>query len=722
MCYKYVTKKCSRGDSCEEGHDFKTNHNTKILQNFYLEDADSQLLLKLMQSSVDEVVVPEICDHYNVGECECGSECTEMHLCLNSILGTCNDWCLLNHDILEPQCQKLLKMGGVKTYYSKRDLKNHLRVRQKEQRLDAIMKQERRSSRLVEEASRRKVFHADEDDGEVEVPEILQNFYLEDADSQLLLKLMQSSVDEVVVPEICDHYNVGECECGSECTEMHLCLNSILGTCNDWCLLNHDILEPQCQKLLKMGGVKTYYSKRDLKNHLRVRQKEQRLDAIMKQERRSSRLVEEASRRKVFHADEDDGEVEVPEVCIFLLNDRCLDGERGRCKRLHAGMPYHWQVKNPVTNKWINLSKNQSFRLEQNFADPSKVKVQLDSFTSEEVHLTKRSQLRSLFQDESYEVDLNEVKNEGMKLRNMQTQAIMDIRRLSTESHVMTGGKKHSTIWCWYFLDKSGKWMEYGSTTAEHNSFSNLKSADIEKQFCTVQGSGCIAFSTNKFKYEVNFQTMKQKNLMTNVQRDIRRRPAPPDGSSNLVNVLKYRHVPSHWVPMQETETCKMVPLYPESQEYQNVASLMPGFTVRKITRVQNPYLWEMYQNKRLVLLKKYNNDAGKVNERVLFHGTPSQNIQSICEQNFDWRLHGTANGSVFGKGVYFATNPQISTGYSKGGGAIFAAKVLVGSAAVGKSSMARPPTGYDSTTGLNGSLFVMYYDQDYYPEYLVEF
>ncbi|CAG0887068.1 unnamed protein product [Darwinula stevensoni] len=473
MCYKYVAKKCSRGDSCEEGHDFKTNHNTKILRKFHLEDADSQLLLKLMQSSGDVVVVPGICDYYNVGECKYGSGCTKMHLCLNYILGTCNDGCQLNHDILESHCERLLKNSGVKMDSSRKDLKNFLkREWQKEQKLDAIAERKEKAD----------------------------------------------------------------------------------------------------------------------------------------QEKQRRRQLEEAARRKVFHADEDDGEVEVPEVCIFLLNDRCLDGERGRCKRLHAGTPYHWQVKNPVTNKWINLSKNQSFRLEQNFADPSKVKVQLDSFTSEEVHLTKRSQLRSLFQDESYEVDFI-----GMKLRNMQTQARMDIRRLSTESHVMTGGKKHSTIWCWHFLDISGKWMEYGATTAEHSSSSDLKSADIEKQYCTAQGNGRITFSTNKFKYEINFQTMKQKNLQTNKQRDILRRPAPPDGSSNQVNVLKYRHVPSHWVPMQETETCKMVPLDPGSQEYLNVAALMPGFTVRKITRVQNPYLWEMYQNRRLVLLKKYNNNAGRV-------------------------------------------------------------------------------------------------------------
>ncbi|CAG0890488.1 unnamed protein product [Darwinula stevensoni] len=411
-------------------------------------------------------------------------------------------------------------------------------------------------------------------------------------------KYASSSNDEVAVPGICGRYNAMECEASSGCIELHLCLNYILDSCTGGCLLNHDILDPQCEQLLKNAGVET--SRKDLKMMLRMELKEQRLDAIFELQRQCRRQMEEAAKRKVFHAHEDDGEVEVPEVCIFLLNGRCLDGESGLCKRLHAGTPYHWQVMDPVTNKWINLSKNQSFKLEHNFSDPAKDTVQLDSFTSEEVHLTERRQLKELLNDTSYEMDFK-----SMKL-NTETKGGMDIRRLSTQSYVMTGGKKHSTIWWWYFLDVSGKWMKYGDTTAEHKSSSDLKSADIEKQF--LQGNGCVGFRTKKFKYEINFETMQQENLKTNTRRDIRRRPAPPEGSSNT----QYRHLPSHWVPMQEAERCKMVLLDLGSQEFLNVAAHMPSFTICKITRVQNPNLWEKYQNKRLELLRKYNDNAGQ--------------------------------------------------------------------------------------------------------------
>lgn len=47
------------------------------------------------------------------------------------------------------------------------------------------------------------------------------------------------------------------------------------------------------------------------------------------------------------------------------------------------------------------------------------------------------------------------------------------------------------------------------------------------------------------------------------------------------------------------------------------------------------------------------------INEKQLFHGTNSKHVDSICRNNFDWRLCGT-NGTSFGKGwmplivVYF--------------------------------------------------------------------
>ncbi|CAG0881385.1 unnamed protein product [Darwinula stevensoni] len=315
---------------------------------------------------------------------------------------------------------------------------------------------------------------------------------------------------------------------------------------------------------------------------------------------------EKALERKVFHADEDDGEVEVPQICPFLLNDRCVDGEEGRCQRLHATTSYHWQVRHPETGKWINLSKIQSFELEKHFADP--------------INHTPSS------------------------------------------------------------------WLSIGASPVS---------------------SGLLLAELRLFKAN-----------LTGSERKVRRRPAPPKSSPAPIDAPMYKQFPSHWIPMSDTETCRMVAIDSNSQEYRKIASLITCFNIRQITRVQNPYLWEMYQNKKSQLLRE---QPTAVNEMDLFHGTSSINIISICLRNFDWRLHGSANGSAFGKGVYFTSNPQTAAGYCRGGGCIFVVKVLVGNSTVGNQFMTHPPAGFHSTTDSSGRIIVKYHDQDYYPLYVVE-
>ena len=84
------------------------------------------------------------------------------------------------------------------------------------------------------------------------------------------------------------------------------------------------------------------------------------------------------------------------------------------------------------------------------------------------------------------------------------------------------------------------------------------------------------------------------------------------------------------------------------------------------------------------------------VNERQLFHGTSPENVEAICKQNFDWRLHGK-NATAYGQGSYFALNSSYSDSYAKkdttGSKFMFVAKVLVGSYTTGQSSYRRPPS-----------------------------
>ena len=111
--------------------------------------------------------------------------------------------------------------------------------------------------------------------------------------------------------------------------------------------------------------------------------------------------------------------------------------------------------------------------------------------------------------------------------------------------------------------------------------------------------------------------------------------------------------------------------------------------------------------------------------------------MEAICQQGFDWRMCGT-NGTLFGKGTYFACkanyshcytlNQGSSTGYRQ----MFLAKVVVGSYTNGNSSLSRPPPKdpkdpyvlYDSCcdNARNPAIFVVFENNQSYPEFLITY
>lgn len=88
---------------------------------------------------------------------------------------------------------------------------------------------------------------------------------------------------------------------------------------------------------------------------------------------------------------------------------------------------------------------------------------------------------------------------------------------------------------------------------------------------------------------------------------------------------------------------------------------------------------------------------------------------------------------TVHGKGIYFATDASYSVNYAKTDGSgiryMYVARVAVGEFTVGSTEMKVPPKksgniSYDSVVNRvsNPSIFVMFYDNQYYPEYLITF
>ena len=137
-------------------------------------------------------------------------------------------------------------------------------------------------------------------------------------------------------------------------------------------------------------------------------------------------------------------------------------------------------------------------------------------------------------------------------------------------------------------------------------------------------------------------------------------------------------------------------------------------------------------------LRKKENMVASARNEKQLFHGTTSDTVEAICRQNFDWRVCGK-NGTVFGKGSYFAVDASYSHCYAnatrdeQSSQFMFLAKVLVGLYVKGERNYQRPPRKepsnpasdlYDSCVDneSNPKIFVVFDKDQFYPEYLITY
>ncbi|TFJ99862.1 Poly ADP-ribose polymerase 15 [Platysternon megacephalum] len=184
-----------------------------------------------------------------------------------------------------------------------------------------------------------------------------------------------------------------------------------------------------------------------------------------------------------------------------------------------------------------------------------------------------------------------------------------------------------------------------------------------------------------------------------------------------------------HWEPMGES----LVELVEGSEEYREVAEgfkqTAPGYYILHIQRVQNRVLWVPYCWQRRWMEEK--NPPGELNERLLYHGTRPENRRSIQEIG----LRNTCRKvGIYGQGLYFAVEAAQSADYAKpdahGHRFMFQVRVLTGQFTQGKEDMALPPEKpdgggrYDSVVNVvsRPSIFVTFFDDLPYPEYLITF
>jgi len=97
------------------------------------------------------------------------------------------------------------------------------------------------------------------------------------------------------------------------------------------------------------------------------------------------------------------------------------------------------------------------------------------------------------------------------------------------------------------------------------------------------------------------------------------------------------------------------------------------GGEVLEAWKVDNPLLAFEYKSRRDGLKRELGREADKLEG---FHGTHPENVISICSGGFD---AGRRAGQVYGAGEYFAKNPHVSIGYSKGGQYMLVCRLTLG-------------------------------------------
>ncbi|XP_038008917.1 zinc finger CCCH-type antiviral protein 1-like isoform X2 [Motacilla alba alba] len=388
------------------------------------------------------------------------------------------------------------------------------------------------------------------------------------------------------------------------------------------------------------------------------------------------------------------------EICLFYVWKYCKN--KDRCKSVHYHLPYKWEVHDGL--KWNELSMMEE--IEKAYCDPKNT-----SLPSKNINFQTMTCSSSL------------------------------VRRLSTPSSVTKPTFLLTTQWIWYWKDNQDKWIEYGEQ--EKGSSTTSPSSAVIENLYQADPCAIVPFQVGQHQYELNFKEMTQTNIHFKTRRQVCRRPKFV--SSEDVQKIKTgqrdssipsQTCPSHWDASALPDFgYKAVVISNTSSEYNEIKQLfhqtMKNYSILKIQRIQNPSLWKVFQWQKEKMKKE--NGGKDVQEKLLFHGIDVISMETICSQNFDWRICGS-NGTNYGKGSYFARDACYSHAYCQAtlqGHFMFVARVLVGDYVKGNAAYVRPPMKcagklwlYDSCVDdeLNPSVFVVFEKHQIYPEYIIEY
>lgn len=164
----------------------------------------------------------------------------------------------------------------------------------------------------------------------------------------------------------------------------------------------------------------------------------------------------------------------------------------------------------------------------------------------------------------------------------------------------------------------------------------------------------------------------------------------------------------------QEVEVSKHSPKYTELQSVmKNI-----GKRVTKITSPEIPYLYGLF----LLTKAEYANQNIPFIVQQLYHDTAAANINSILNTNLDRRL---ACRIKFGHGVSFSPSTAYANRQSSRSNGTYRA-MIVTDVLIGRTQVCNchgqtlPATNNDTTTGNVGNVYVKFYDNEFYPKYII--
>ncbi|XP_068214611.1 uncharacterized protein [Palaemon carinicauda] len=349
---------------------------------------------------------------------------------------------------------------------------------------------------------------------------ILNEFCLQSIPPHLLQKVIEEAITypRPRLIEVCEKYNQGLCV-RKECKKLHICKHYIAGLARCprlFCSLNHSFREPSIEGILENHGLNIKETPKDIVKALH------KINPHLAEQLPFETIEEESHMPMTVWSSYACGDVDIPEICYSSTEGNC-EYERSGCKRLHCERTFHWQVRE-TGGCWLNLTLSQVYWLELAYCDPEKDFVILPQLDQTYLELSV-GDLAPLLNQKHWKVNF-ENKNENFTLTS--DSEVLELRRLCSED---IGVNVPGREFLWYYQNRKGEFIEYGTKDPKsegYDDLSEITSQILEKVYQNdMDKTSKMHFTTNKYTYHLDVNTMTQLNEIDQTRCQVRRRPKP---------------------------------------------------------------------------------------------------------------------------------------------------------------------------------------------------